>query len=130
MRWSYTFSYVPSREVGVVKTNIPEVIIMKKALAVVVFVTIAFVFIAIGCQRKEDSKDKYRIAVIPKGMTHVFWKSIHAGSLKAGQELKDSGLEVEVIWKGPLKDFVLWYSFSDNRQWTKQRRLHEFCCDG
>ena len=77
---------------------------MKKALAVVVLVAIAFVFIAISCKRKEESKGKYRIAVIPKGMTHVFWKSIHAGALKAGQELKDSGLEVEVIWKGPLKE--------------------------
>ena len=77
MQWSYVFSYVHSGEVGVIKTKIPEVIIMKKALAVVVFVAMAFVFIAIGCQRKEESKDKYRIAVIPKGMTHVFWKSIH-----------------------------------------------------
>ena len=77
---------------------------MKKALAVAVFVAIAFVFIAFGCKRKEESKDKYRIAVIPKGMTHVFWKSIHAGALKARQELNDSGLDVEVIWKGPLKE--------------------------
>ncbi len=42
--------------------------------------------------------------MIPKGMTHVFWKSIHAGAVKAEQELKESGLEVEVIWKGPLKE--------------------------
>ncbi|MFB0554051.1 MAG: substrate-binding domain-containing protein [Phycisphaerae bacterium] len=77
---------------------------MKKALATVVFVAIAIVFIAIGCKRKEESKGKYRIAVIPKGMTHVFWKSIHAGAVKAEQELNDSGLEVEVIWKGPLKE--------------------------
>jgi len=77
---------------------------MKKALAVVAFVAIAVVFIAIGCKRKEESEGKYLIAVIPKGTTHVFWKSIHAGAVKAEQELKDSGLEVEVIWKGPLKE--------------------------
>ncbi len=77
---------------------------MKKALAVVVFVAIAVVFIAIGCKWKEETEGKYRIAVIPKGTTHVFWKSIHAGAVKAEQELKDSGLEVEVIWKGPLKE--------------------------
>ncbi|MHC4488664.1 MAG: ABC transporter substrate-binding protein [Planctomycetota bacterium] len=77
---------------------------MKKALAVVVFVAIAVVFIAIGCKRKEESEGKYRIAVIPKGTTHVFWKSIHAGAVKAEQELKNSGLEVEIIWKGPLKE--------------------------
>jgi ribose transport system substrate-binding protein len=37
-------------------------------------------------------------------MTHVFWKSIHAGAIKAERELKDSGLDVEVIWKGPIKE--------------------------
>lgn len=42
---------------------------------------------------------KLTIAVIPKGTTHEFWKSIHAGALKAAQELN-----VEVIWKGPLKE--------------------------
>jgi ribose transport system substrate-binding protein len=46
----------------------------------------------------------YQIAVIPKGTTHVFWKSIHAGAVKAEQELKAAGLDVEVIWKGPLKE--------------------------
>ncbi len=39
------------------------------------------------------------IAVIPKGTTHEFWKSIHAGALKAAEELG-----VEVLWKGPLKE--------------------------
>jgi ribose transport system substrate-binding protein len=27
------------------------------------------------------------IAVIPKGTTHEYWKSIHAGALQAAQEL-------------------------------------------
>ena len=40
-----------------------------------------------------------RIAVIPKGTTHVFWKSVEAGAKKAGQELG-----VEIIWKGPMKE--------------------------
>ncbi|MHC4171592.1 MAG: ABC transporter substrate-binding protein [Planctomycetota bacterium] len=75
---------------------------MKRALAVLVFVSTAVIFIAIGCRRKEESEGKYRIAVIPKGTTHVFWKSIHAGAVKAEQELKQ--LSVEVIWKGPLKE--------------------------
>ncbi|MBI4580808.1 MAG: substrate-binding domain-containing protein [Planctomycetes bacterium] len=41
-----------------------------------------------------------KIAVIPKGTTHEFWKSIHAGALKAEVELKD----VDVDWKGPVKE--------------------------
>ena len=43
-------------------------------------------------------KKKYRIAVIPKGTTHEFWKSVHAGAENAARELGN----VEVIWKGPL----------------------------
>ncbi len=77
---------------------------MKKLLPVIVFVVALVIFVAIGCKRKEAGENKYRIAVIPKGTTHVFWKSIHAGAVKAEQELKASGIDVEVIWKGPLKE--------------------------
>ena len=51
-----------------------------------------------------DGKKKLTIAVIPKGTSHEFWKSIHAGSLKAAKELSAQGTEVEVIWKGPLRE--------------------------
>lgn len=47
---------------------------------------------------------KLTIAVIPKGTTHEFWKSIHAGSLKATRELSGEGTEIEIIWKGPLRE--------------------------
>src|SRR6266567_311765 len=46
----------------------------------------------------------YTIAVVPKGTTHEFWKSINAGAFKARDELASQGLKVEVIWKGPLKE--------------------------
>jgi ribose transport system substrate-binding protein len=42
----------------------------------------------------------YRIAVIPKGTTHEFWKSVHAG---AAQAAKEAG-NVEILWKGPLQE--------------------------
>src|SRR6187431_1612978 len=45
-----------------------------------------------------------RIAVIPKGTTHEFWKSIHAGAVKATQELAQQGDTVSIIWKGPLRE--------------------------
>ncbi|HEX2853220.1 MAG TPA: substrate-binding domain-containing protein [Opitutaceae bacterium] len=48
--------------------------------------------------------DTYQIAVIPKGTTHEFWKSIHAGAMKAKLELAQQGIEVNIIWKGPLKE--------------------------
>jgi len=45
-----------------------------------------------------------RIAVIPKGSTHEFWRVIHAGALKAKEELDEAGTPVEIIWKGPIRE--------------------------
>ncbi len=44
------------------------------------------------------------IAVIPKGTTHEFWKSIHAGAVQAANELSAAGDSVHLIWKGPLRE--------------------------
>ena len=44
------------------------------------------------------------LAVIPKGTTHEFWKSIHAGAVQAAQELTAAGDSVKIIWKGPLRE--------------------------
>ena len=47
-----------------------------------------------------------QIAVIPKGTTHEFWKSVHAGAVKAQRELKSKGYKINVIWKGPLREMI------------------------
>ncbi len=52
-----------------------------------------------SCGKQDRNSGKITIAVIPKGTTHEFWKSIHAGAVKAARELG-----VEIIWKGPLKE--------------------------
>lgn len=39
------------------------------------------------------------IAVIPKGLTHVFWQSVKKGAEKAGAEFK-----VQIKWDGPQKE--------------------------
>jgi len=44
------------------------------------------------------------IAVVPKGTTHEFWKSIQAGAMKAKMELGEKGITANIIWKGPLKE--------------------------
>jgi ribose transport system substrate-binding protein len=51
-----------------------------------------------------SAAEAYKIAVIPKGTTHEFWKSINAGAKKAELELKAQGVNVQIIWKGPLKE--------------------------
>lgn len=69
----------------------------------------AFIAALAGCANRESSDPSsagggktYRIAVVPKGTTHVFWKSVHAGALKAARELQQAGIPVEIQWKGAL----------------------------
>ncbi|HET6863100.1 MAG TPA: substrate-binding domain-containing protein [Pyrinomonadaceae bacterium] len=59
-----------------------------------------------GCTQQNGSngKKKFTIAVIPKGTTHEFWKSIHAGSNKAAGEMSALGIDTEIIWNGPLRE--------------------------
>ena len=52
-----------------------------------------------ACKKGGNASGALKIAVIPKGTTHEFWKAVHAGAEKAGKEAN-----VEVIWKGPLKE--------------------------
>src|SRR5262245_58984981 len=52
-----------------------------------------------GGQGGGGTDGRLRVAVIPKGTTHVFWKSIEAGARRAGKDL-----DVEILWKGPLKE--------------------------
>jgi ribose transport system substrate-binding protein len=68
------------------------------ALLAVLLVTV------FACKRDNASPDpggaaQLRIAVIPKGTTHEFWKAVHAGAAKAASEAG-----VTIVWKGPLKE--------------------------
>ena len=69
----------------------------------------ACALLSISCKKQAESTSAasdagvkpahLRIAVIPKGTTHEFWKSVHAGAVKAAREVN-----VDVVWKGPLKE--------------------------
>jgi ribose transport system substrate-binding protein len=68
----------------------------------------ALAVLPLGCKKGNEASGsaattggdkKLRIAVVPKGTTHEFWKAVHAGAAKAAKELN-----VEIIWKGPLKE--------------------------
>ncbi len=77
----------------------------KKVFFLSLLFPLAFCLLYLSCGKKEEkgvqqeSVKKLQIAVIPKGTTHEFWKSIHAGAVKASRELG-----VEIIWKGPQKE--------------------------
>jgi ABC-type sugar transport system substrate-binding protein len=51
-------------------------------------------------EREPPAAPKYRLAVIPKGTTHEYWKSVHAGAAQAADEAGN----VEIYWKGPLQE--------------------------
>tara|TARA_B100000475_G_scaffold2797_2_gene2435 strand:+ start:437 stop:1447 length:1011 start_codon:yes stop_codon:yes gene_type:complete len=76
---------------------------MKSLLLGVVFASLIFIS-GCGSNSGELVGDGLKIVVIPKGTTHEFWKSIHAGAIKAKQELEGEGQSVKIIWKGPLKE--------------------------
>ena len=46
------------------------------------------------------AKKRLKITVIPKGTTHDFWKSVHAGAVKAARELGN----VDLIFCGPEQE--------------------------
>jgi ribose transport system substrate-binding protein len=61
--------------------------------------------LATGCAKREGvSGQSFTVAVIPQGSTHEFWKSIHAGAVKASRDFGAEGVRVEVIWKGPMRE--------------------------
>ena len=66
-----------------------------------ILVLIPCIFLTLATQAAEKA---YTIAVIPKGTTHEFWKSVNAGAVKAQRELTAQGTKVDVIWKGPLRE--------------------------
>jgi ribose transport system substrate-binding protein len=72
--------------------------------ALILGLSAALVFTACGGKTSSDASGPQgsgtlRVAVIPKGTTHEFWKSIHAGASRAARELG-----VDIIWKGPQKE--------------------------
>jgi ribose transport system substrate-binding protein len=74
---------------------------MKNVFKLLLVLPIALSF---GCSRQsakstQTKSAKRTIAVIPKGTMHEFWKSVHAGAVKAGEETG-----CEIIWKGPIKE--------------------------
>ena len=71
---------------------------MSKRIKIIFLCMIVFILL-FACKDKNSDPQKLSIAVIPKGTTHMFWQSIHAGALKAEHELN-----IEVLWMGPEKE--------------------------
>lgn len=61
------------------------------------FVLALCALIVVGCNKAPEGPKKLRIAMIPKGTTHEFWKSVHFGGDRAAKED-----DVDLFWVGPL----------------------------
>ena len=59
---------------------------------------LAFSALLIGCN-KSAKPGQLSVAVIPKGTTHIYWKSVEAGANKAAAELN-----VKVTFTGPQRE--------------------------
>ena len=77
---------------------------MRQTLTLLLAAAGAGLFLA-GCSgdtaKPQAGADKpLKLAVIPKGTVHVFWKSVHAGAVKAANELPN----VSIIWQGTVQE--------------------------
>src|SRR5687767_7654934 len=70
-------------------------------LAALCLTSLLLCLVSFSCEKKvtQPQRPPRQIAVIPKGTTHEFWKSIHAGAEKAAQQYN-----LKIIWKGPLRE--------------------------
>ena len=69
-----------------------------------VYLTLALIACLLGGCSGPSTKVKYRIAVIPKGLTHEFWQSIHRGAERAAADLSAEGVATAIDWDGPQKE--------------------------
>ena len=60
--------------------------------------------VCLGLTGCGDADDVLRIVVIPKGLTHEFWQSIHRGAERAAEDLTRQGMPTRIIWDGPLRE--------------------------
>jgi ribose transport system substrate-binding protein len=69
-----------------------------------------------GCSAAK-APPKYRIAVIPKGTSHDFWKYIHAGAEQAARERGNT----QIVWEGPPKESM---------RYEQQQIIERFTSEG
>jgi ribose transport system substrate-binding protein len=68
-------------------------------LALSLFVALAP--FAAGCA---GPTDEFVIVVIPKGMTHEHWQSVHRGAERCAEDFAAEGVRVRIIFDGPLRE--------------------------
>src|SRR4029077_14608993 len=57
-----------------------------------------------GCRGCSKFEVTYRIALIPKGLTHEFWQSIERGGKRAAADLTEKGIATQITCDAPLRE--------------------------
>lgn len=71
---------------------------IKKSIFTALFFMFSF-FSSLALAADPVKSARPVVAVIPKGTSHEFWKTVHAGAMKAGHE---EG--ADILWQGPAKE--------------------------
>lgn len=72
---------------------------MNKGIWVVVILLLLGVAAVVVVRKQQSQSTTLTIAVIPKGTTHQYWKSVEAGAEQAGKDLG-----VNIIYKGSMQE--------------------------
>src|SRR5438045_6515003 len=72
---------------------------MKLKLTALMSLAIVTCLLFMPACHRQSTSGKRVIAVIPKGVSHFFWQSVHAGAEAAAKETN-----VEIMWKGPAQE--------------------------
>lgn len=60
--------------------------------------------LALGVGGCDMPQPEYTIVVIPKGMTHEHWQSVHRGAERCAADLAEENISVRIIFDGPLRE--------------------------
>jgi ribose transport system substrate-binding protein len=72
---------------------------MPRPVHYLLFAALPLVF---GCA---GPTEQFTIIVIPKGLTHEHWQSVHRGAVRCAADLEaEEGIRVRVIFDGPLRE--------------------------
>jgi ribose transport system substrate-binding protein len=86
------------------RVSVRRLVVCDASRRAVVLVAVSLLALGAACGRKAGPATQFSLGVVPKGTTHEFWKSIHAGAIKAARELDSQGIQVSITWKGPMRE--------------------------
>src|SRR6187399_2563388 len=94
---SYPIHSRRSREIGQGLLQIRHVPSSLKQMFRFVLLFVAAALCS-ACDSSHAGPRVFRIAVVPKGSSHSFWRAVHCGAARADADFAD----VEIVWNAPV----------------------------